>query len=73
MTAANSHKVHKSLMSNEKVNLRTELLRYWRTLSLGVKQPGHEADHSPPSSSKVKECMELYLHSPICLHGTVLS
>jgi hypothetical protein len=42
-------------------------------LSLGVKQPGHEADHSPPSSAKVKECMELYLHSPICLHGVVLS
>jgi hypothetical protein len=24
-------------------------------LSLGVKQLGHEADHSPPSSAKVKE------------------
>jgi hypothetical protein len=24
-------------------------------LSLGVKQPGHEADHSPPSSAEVKE------------------
>jgi hypothetical protein len=33
-------------------------------LSLGVKWPGHEADHSPPSSAKVKECVELYLHSP---------
>jgi hypothetical protein len=33
-------------------------------LSLGVKQPGHEVDHSPPSDVKVKECMELYLHSP---------
>jgi hypothetical protein len=32
--------------------------------SLGVKWPGHEADHSPPSSAKVKECVELYLHSP---------
>jgi hypothetical protein len=32
-------------------------------LSLEVKQPGHEADHSPPSSAKVKELMELYLHS----------
>jgi hypothetical protein len=31
---------------------------------LGVKWPGHEADHSPPSSAKVKGCMELYLHSP---------
>jgi hypothetical protein len=33
-------------------------------LSLGVKRPGREADHSPPSSAEVKECMELYLHSP---------
>jgi hypothetical protein len=30
---------------------------------LGVKRPGREADHSPPSSAEVKECMELYLHS----------
>jgi hypothetical protein len=29
----------------------------------GVKQPGREADHSPPSSAEVKECVELYLHS----------
>jgi hypothetical protein len=33
-------------------------------LSLGVKQPGREADHSPPSSAEVKEWVELYLHSP---------
>jgi len=32
-------------------------------LSLGLKQPGTEADHSPPSSSEVKERVELYLHS----------
>jgi hypothetical protein len=32
--------------------------------SLGVKRPGREADHSPPSSAEVKECVELYLHSP---------
>jgi hypothetical protein len=31
-------------------------------LSLEVKQPGREADHSPPSSAEVKECVELYLH-----------
>jgi hypothetical protein len=42
-------------------------------LSLGVKRPGHEADHSPPSSAEFKEWVELYLHSPICLHGVVLS
>jgi hypothetical protein len=23
---------------------------------VGVKWPGHEADHSPPSSAEVKEC-----------------
>jgi hypothetical protein len=42
-------------------------------LSLGVKRPEREADHSPPSSAEVKECVELYLHSPIRLHGVVLS
>jgi hypothetical protein len=29
---------------------------------MGVKRPGHEADHSPPSA-EVKECVELYIHS----------
>jgi hypothetical protein len=33
-------------------------------LSLGVKRPEREVDQSPPSSAKVKECTELYLHSP---------
>jgi hypothetical protein len=42
-------------------------------LSLVIKRPGCEADHSPPSSAEVKECVELYLHSPIRLHGVVLS
>jgi hypothetical protein len=28
--------------------------RYWGFISLGVKQLGHEADHSPTSSVKVK-------------------
>jgi hypothetical protein len=35
-----------------------------RTLSLGVKRPEHEADHSPPSSVEVEVCVELYSHSP---------
>jgi len=34
---------------------------------------GREADHSPPSSAEIKECVELYLHSPIRLQGAVLS
>jgi hypothetical protein len=33
-------------------------------LSQGVKRLVREADHSPPSSAEVKECVELYLHSP---------
>jgi hypothetical protein len=43
------------------------------TLSLGVKRAGREADHSHPSSAEVKELVELYLHSPIRLHGVMLS
>jgi hypothetical protein len=42
-------------------------------LSLGVKRSGRETDHSSPSSAEVKECVELYLHSPIRLRGVVLS
>jgi hypothetical protein len=42
-------------------------------LSLGVKRSGREADNSPPSSAEVKECAELYFHSPIRLHGVMLS
>jgi hypothetical protein len=37
---------------------------YRGALSLGVKRPGREADHSPPPSAEVKEWVELYLHSP---------
>jgi hypothetical protein len=42
------------------------------TLSLGVKHPGCEASLSPPSTVKVQN-VELYLHSPTCLHGVVLN
>jgi len=42
-------------------------------LSLGVKRPGREADHSPPPSAEAKECVEPYLHPPVCFHGVVLS
>jgi hypothetical protein len=42
-------------------------------LSLGIKRPGREADHSPSSNAEVKECVELYFHSPIRFHGVVLS
>jgi hypothetical protein len=42
-------------------------------LPLGVKRLRRKAVYSPPSSAEVKECVELYLHSPIRLHGVVLS
>jgi hypothetical protein len=53
----------------------TQPLTQWApgALSLGVKLLGSEADHTPPSNVEVKECVELYLHSPICFHGMVLS
>jgi hypothetical protein len=35
----------------------------------GVKWPGHGIDHLPPYSAEVKERVELYLYSPLCLHG----
>jgi hypothetical protein len=42
-------------------------------LSVGVKRPVCAADHSPTSSTDVKEWVELYIHSPIRLRGVVLS
>jgi hypothetical protein len=39
----------------------------------GIKRPGREADHPPPSSAEVKDCVELYLNSTIRLHVVVLS
>ena len=35
---------------------------------LGVKQPKHNINHPPPASIKVKERVELYLCTPLCLH-----
>jgi hypothetical protein len=42
-------------------------------LSLVVKWPGREADHSPPSSAEVKKYVGLYIHSPILLHGVMFN
>jgi hypothetical protein len=42
-------------------------------LSLGVKWPGCEADHSPPSSSKVKNVWSYTSTPAVHLHGMVLS
>jgi len=40
---------------------------------LGVKWAVREADHSPPSSAEIKEWVAMYHHSPIRLHGMMLS
>jgi hypothetical protein len=42
------------------------------TLYDGVKWLWREANHSSLSCSDVKQCVELYFHSPIRLHGVVL-
>jgi hypothetical protein len=36
------------------------------------KWPGHEADHTPPISAKVKNT-RIHIHSPIYLHDVVLN
>jgi hypothetical protein len=43
------------------------------TFSPGVKRQKREADYSPPSNADDEECVELYLHFPICLHAVLLS
>jgi hypothetical protein len=42
-------------------------------ISLGVKRPGREADHSPPSSAEIKHAWSYTSTPPIRLHGVVLS
>jgi hypothetical protein len=44
-----------------------------RGLSLGVKRPGHEYDHSPPSGAEVKNACSYTYTTPIRLHGVVIS
>jgi hypothetical protein len=40
---------------------------------LGVKWPGSEADHSPPSSAEIKNAWRYIYTPPIRLHVVVLS
>jgi hypothetical protein len=40
------------------------LAHYNRGSFVGGKAAGREADHSPPSSAEVEECVELSLHFP---------
>jgi hypothetical protein len=57
-------------MSSRLVLGPTELPIQWVP---GVKRPGREANHTPPTSSEAKKNVDLYVHSPIRLHGTVLN
>jgi hypothetical protein len=41
-------------------------------LSLGIKRPRRETDHSPPSGAEVKNAWSYTSTSPIRLHGVVL-
>jgi hypothetical protein len=43
-----------------------------RGLSEGVKQPGREADHSPPASAEVKNAWIYTSNRPIRIHRVVL-
>jgi hypothetical protein len=42
-------------------------------LSSGVKQPGREADHSPPPSAEVKNAWSYKSAPPISIHVVVLN
>jgi hypothetical protein len=42
-------------------------------LSLGVKRPGHEADHSPQCNAEVKNACSYIFTPSIRLNGVVLS
>jgi hypothetical protein len=60
---------------NSRRGLRIFLFTTASRLALGPTQPPIQwipGALSPPSSSEVKECVELYLHSPIRLHDVVL-
>jgi hypothetical protein len=44
-----------------------------RALSLGIKWPGREADHSLPSSAEIKNAWSYTSTLSVRLHGVVLS
>jgi hypothetical protein len=46
---------------------------YPMILSLGVKLPGREADHSPPSNVEVENAWSYTSTPPIRIHGVVLN
>jgi hypothetical protein len=49
-------------------DLHSLLFNRYQNSFQGVKQPGHEVNHSTPSIANIKERVELYFYAPICLH-----
>jgi hypothetical protein len=74
-TVSGTHKFH-TFLPIEKGILAKRLLPHLTPLNVMYgyykKQPGHEADHSPPSSANVKNSWSYNSTAPICLHGMVL-
>jgi hypothetical protein len=54
--------IFKAKKENE--SMKSYLLEYLFYNLSGVKRPGRGVDHPPPSSTEVKERVELYLYSP---------
>jgi hypothetical protein len=67
--------VDEHLLRNSHIPKPTQTPIQWvaQALSLGVKRPEGEADHSPPSSAVVKNAWSYTSNPPIRLHGVVLS
>jgi hypothetical protein len=49
------------------------LLSITKALTLGIKQPGREAEYSPPSSADVKNAWSYTSTPQICPYGVVLN
>jgi hypothetical protein len=62
------HCLHRNFgIHPDSYSIRTE------PLSLGIKRPGREVDHSPPFCAEVKNTWSYTTFPPIRLHGAVLS
>jgi hypothetical protein len=58
-----SRQGNKWMSAQQPPNPQSRLLNeYGGTLLLGIKRPGHEADHSLPSSAESKELVELHVY-----------
>jgi hypothetical protein len=63
LAGAGSFSLHDNFQTDSRAPHSLLSNGYRGLFPLGVKRPGREADHSPPSSAEVKEWVKLYLHS----------